>query len=228
MGNREHILPKMRQYRYELLLTALILHLYIGIFVFDLTFYQKILWPINMIVLGIASIGIFLKAGKNRKMVKNTLAFAVIILPIALSTIAFVPHLMTIVSGVYAIFFIYIFIEVLKFLFKPSFGNMDVISAAACGFFLIIEICTFLMQAIFYEDRTALFNVSSSHNSSTFMDLVYFASQTVTTVGFGDIVPASHNAKLIVSLLGVLSQLYAVLLVGILIGKFSSLHQSKE
>ena len=219
---------KLRQYRYELLLLTLIFHLYIGIFVFDLTFYQSYLWPLNMILLGVASIGIFYKADRKRKNLKNVLTFLVIAMPLALSNIAFIPHLMTIISAVYTVFFIFILIEVLRFLFRPDYSNVDVVSAAACGFFLLIEIATFLLQAIFYEDKTSLLHVSTLHNSATFMDLVYFSSITVTTIGFGDITPATHNTKLVVSLIGVLSQLYTVLLVGILISKFSSAKSAKS
>lgn len=222
MAFKNVFLVKLRQYRYELLLFTLIFHLYLGIFVSDLSFYQNYLWPFNMILLGVASIGIFLKAERKRRILKNVLTLIVIAMPLMLNHIAFVPHLMTIISAVYTVFFIFILIEVLRFLFRPDYSKVDVISAAACGLFLLIEITAFLLQAIFYVDKNSLQHVSTLHNSETFMDLVYFSSVIVTTTGFGDITPQTHNTKLVVSLIGVLSQLYTVLLVGILINKFSS------
>lgn len=55
----QNILNYIQKQKYELLLFALIQHLFIGIFLSDLAFYTKVIWPINMFVLGIASVGIF-------------------------------------------------------------------------------------------------------------------------------------------------------------------------
>ena len=51
----------LHNYKYELLLVALIQHLYIGIVVNDMPFYIEVLWPINMVILGLASVGVLLK-----------------------------------------------------------------------------------------------------------------------------------------------------------------------
>lgn len=54
------------------------------------------------------------------------------------------------------------------------------------------------------------------------MDLVYFSSITLTSIGFGDITPSSYHTKLITAFFGIAGQFYVVVLVGILISKFSS------
>jgi hypothetical protein len=43
-----------------------------------------------------------------------------------------------------------------------------------------------------------------------------------TTVGFGDISPGTYQARLVVALLGIVGQFYTVVLLGILISKFTS------
>ncbi|NJC28069.1 hypothetical protein [Neolewinella antarctica] len=38
----------LANHKYEILLAALIAHLYVGIFLTDLTFYIRFVWPVNM------------------------------------------------------------------------------------------------------------------------------------------------------------------------------------
>ncbi|NBV14140.1 MAG: two pore domain potassium channel family protein, partial [Sphingobacteriia bacterium] len=40
--------------KYEILLIALLQHLFIGVLLNDLPLYTKVIWPINMLILGIA------------------------------------------------------------------------------------------------------------------------------------------------------------------------------
>jgi hypothetical protein len=61
-----------------------------------------------------------------------------------------------------------------------------------------------------------------SSPSAVYMDLVYFCSITMTSIGFGDILPNNHVTKLITSLFGIIGQFYSVVLVGILISKFTA------
>lgn len=110
----------------------------------------------------------------------------------------------------------------IRFLVSPGYINLDIISASACGYFLLIETNIFFIQGLMHFDSFAIENVSSSNPAATFIDLVYFCTIIQTTIGFGDIVPGSSQAKLVVALFGVLGQFYSVVLVGILISKFSA------
>ena len=58
-----------------------------------------------------------------------------------------------------------------------------------------------------------------------FLDIVYFNTITITSIGYGDIAPYSHAAKLSAAFLGVLGEFYSVVLVGIIISKYT---ESKE
>lgn len=208
--------------KYEILLFALIQHLFVGIILRDMDFYVKVIWPINMIIVGIASVGVFMEKGRFKKVFKNCLFLLVLSLPVSLSFIKNSPQLMTIISAVYVLFFLYIFLELIKFLIKPSYINSDIISASACGYFLLIEVNVFLMQIFFYNNSQSIKGIDMSSTSTVYMDLVYFCSITITSIGFGDITPNSHVTKLITSLFGIIGQFYSVVLVGILISKFTS------
>lgn len=208
--------------KYELLLIALVLHLYISIFLEDLTFYTKIIWPINMLILGIASIGVFIEKGHWKNFIQNILFLVVFALPIGLTFFSKNHFYFLFLNVCYVFFFLYIFLEIIKFLVKPSYINIDIISAAACGYFLLIEISTFLMQFFVYQNPQAFKGIDLSSPAATYIDLVYFSSITLTSIGFGDITPNLHTTKLITALFGIAGQFYTVVLVGILLSKFVS------
>lgn len=212
----------LRKRKYELLLLALIQHLFIGIFLSDLAFYTKVIWPINMVILGIASVGVFVEKGHWKNLIQKILFLLVVALPIGLTFFGTTPYYFTFLNISYVIFFLFIFWEVLKYLIKPSYINTDIISASACGYFLLIEICTFLVQFYVYQDPQSFKGLDFSSPANTYIDLVYFSSITLTSIGFGDITPNAHHTKLLTSFFGIAGQFYSVVLVGILISKFTS------
>jgi len=131
-----------------------------------------------------------------------------------------------------AVFYLFIFIEVLRYLIKPSYVNRDIITASACGYFLIIEISVFLFQIFCYANPNSFKGINSefsvANSANVFMDLVYYCTITLTSIGFGDITPNTHYTKLLTSFLGVVGQFYSVVLVGILISKFTSSNSKNQ
>ncbi|MCB0520679.1 MAG: two pore domain potassium channel family protein [Lewinellaceae bacterium] len=216
-------LPFLRRRKYEVLLFALVQHLFIGIFLRDLPFYTKYIWVANMLILGVASVGVFVEKGRWKNVVKNLLFVLVTAFPLAVPFVQHVPEFMYALNISYVLFFSFIFWEVLKFLLRPGYINLDIISASACGYFLLIEISVFLMQMLFYQNPDSFKGVSNTGDpASTYIDLVYFCSITLTSIGFGDILPNAHYTKLATAFFGIAGQFYSVVLVGILISKFTS------
>lgn len=212
--------------KYEILLFGLIQHLFIGILFPDLSGSLKIVWILNILVLGFATIGIFIQKGKRKNRIRNILLLLVVMITLAIPFSDKNLFFLIAVNVIYMLFFIFIFWEVLKFLISPSYINKDVISAAACGYFLLIEISVFMMQNHFYQNPNSFKGIDTSTPYASFIDLVYFSCITFSSIGFGDITPNTQQTKLFTSLLGIIGQFYSVVLVGILISKFSS-HQKK-
>lgn len=210
------------KHKYEILLAALVAHLYIGIFLTDQNFYTRFVWPVNMLILGLASVAVFVGAGGFKKGVQYVLWVVALLLPLSLPFFGNLPGYMVFLSAFYCLFFGFLFVEIIRFLIRPSYIDADIISAAACGYFLLIEMIVFLLQCFYYQDAGVLPGVDGTNPATVYMDLVYFGSISITSIGYGDISPASPATKLIVSLFGVASQFYAVVLVGILISKFTA------
>lgn len=216
-------IPFFTKYKYELLLLALIQHLFAYIVLPDLEFYTNYIWPLNMVLLGIASIGVFTEKGIGVKIVKNILTIIVIAVPVILALGLKIPNFYIVLNITYFLYFTLIFVEVLKFLIKPSYINTDIISASACGYFLIIEISTFLFQFFFTQDQNSFKGIAHADNpASYYIDMVYYSAITITSIGFGDITPNTEKVKLLTAFFGVVGQFYSVVLVGILISKFTS------
>lgn len=63
--------------------------------------------------------------------------------------------------------------------------------------------------------------IDATSATTVYLDLVYFCSIVITSIGFGDITPAHHATKLATSAVGLTGQ-YSVVLVGILISKYTA------
>ena len=105
----QNILNYIHKRKYELLLFALIQHLFIGIFLNDLPFYTKIIWPINMVILGIASVGVFIEKGRWKNIIQNILFLLVLVLPIGLTFWGNNPNYFIFLNFGYVVFFLFIF-----------------------------------------------------------------------------------------------------------------------
>lgn len=205
---------------------ALLQHLFIGIFLRDMPFYTRVIWPINMLILGIASLGVFLGKSRWKMVVRNFLFLLVLGFPLSLPFARHIPDFMLALNIAYVLFFIFIFWEVLLFLIRPGYINADVISASACGYLLMLEISVFLMQYFLYAYPNSFNGVDTESPETVFTDMVYFCSITLTSIGFGDITPIAHFTRLATALVGIAGQFYTVVLVGIIISKFTSVSGS--
>lgn len=221
----KEIITFLQRFKYELLLFALVQHLFIGIFLTDLDFYTRVIWPVNMLLLGLGSIFMFTGKHSWRHWLRNIHFVVILLLPIGIPFFKHLPYYFTILNINYVVFFAFLFLELLRFLIRPGYINTDIISAAACGYFLLIEMSVFLLQTLEYRAHESFKGIDISSPASIFIDLVYFCSITFTSIGFGDITPNDHVTKLITAFIGIAGQFYTVVLVGILLSKFTSKQQ---
>jgi len=72
------------RHKYEVLLFALIQHLFIGIFLIDFDFYTRVIWPVNMLLLGLGSAFIFTGKHSWRHWFRNLHFMVVLLLPVGI------------------------------------------------------------------------------------------------------------------------------------------------
>lgn len=218
----------LQKRRYEFLLFSLLMHLFNAVFFVHFDTYTYWVWPFNMLLLGIASFGIFAERGAVLRWIKNILFFAVMFSTILAIGVRH-PSVatMTVLNVVYVAFYVMIFIEVLRFLTKPGYINTDLIVAAICGYLLLIEVGVFSMQYVFYIIPHSFKGIDTSGKSQVFTDMVYYCTITITGIGFGDITPAHHLSKSLTGIIAIFGQFYQVVLVGLIISKYSSKKQEE-
>lgn len=114
-------------------------------------------------------------------------------------------------------FFWYVGLQLTRSLIKEKKITLSVILGTTVGYLLIGvlygQICGVLETLVPGSFRTDN-DVHSSY------DLFYFSFMTMTTVGYGDVLPNSNPARSLAILIALSGQMYLTVLVAILIGKF--------
>lgn len=120
--------------------------------------------------------------------------------------------------GLYIIYFIFLSKEVFFLIIKTKEVTSSMISAATCGY-LILGILGGSIFIIIEIAQEGSFN-NITEGIQAMGDLIYFSFITITSVGYGDITPATTIAKNAAMLFGLLGHFYGVVVMGIIIGKF--------
>jgi hypothetical protein len=110
---------------------------------------------------------------------------------------------------------------VLRFvLFSPAIHEMDRVIGATCGYFMLVYGWSRIFETLDHLDPAAFFyanGMTSAHD-----DFVYFSTVTLTTLGYGDITPASPVARMFASLESIVGTLYVAIIIASLVSRVSS------
>ena len=124
-------------------------------------------------------------------------------------------------------------VRLVKRLASEQHVNLSVLMGAAAGYLLIgltsglVMVGVETIQPNSFEPMTMpngadMSNASVLEWMPVFAQINYFAFICLTTVGFGDITPMNPLARMLAVSTGVIGQLYLAVVMGILIGRFSS------
>jgi voltage-gated potassium channel len=122
-------------------------------------------------------------------------------------------------------FLLWVLVVVLREVFRPSTREGDAVVGALCGFLLILTVFTRvhgLIEAVrpdSYRTEGPAFSGSSDAVVASFQ---YFSTITLTTVGFGDIVPVTPVARLVTGLEAMVGQLYLAVVIATLVGRVAA------
>jgi voltage-gated potassium channel len=112
-------------------------------------------------------------------------------------------------------------ITILGYVMRSGWVTSDKIFAAICAYLLIGYAWAFgyaLLDELQPGAFAASTEVPRGDYISRLMEMRYFSFVTLTTVGYGDIVPRSPGARTMVILEAILGQFYLVALIGRLVG----------
>jgi voltage-gated potassium channel Kch len=141
------------------------------------------------------------------------------------------PHIGSNVTRVIAntatLFFLtYILVVIFNDIFKTSRVTIDTLVGALCGYLLIAAMFAAVYSTVLLFDSSAFLidsalgvDPANLHFQGThFGVLTYYSIMTLTTVGYGDVVPASTISRGFVSIEAVIGQIYLTVIVARLVG----------
>jgi hypothetical protein len=213
---------KIQLYRFEILLFALVNVIFNRIFFSDLASFLKYIWPINMVVLGLASVGIFRERALWLRWIKNILFAGTILVPFFVEFLFGHPILRGLSLFIYILYYSLIFIEVLRQITNPHEVKVSVIFGSFCGFLILVVMSTFSFLLLDFFSPHSFSNCDSGNIPVLYFQFIYFSIITMSSIGFGDILPLSDSARLLTGFYGLAGQFYMVAVVGIIISKFTS------
>ncbi|MCB0481805.1 MAG: two pore domain potassium channel family protein [Flavobacteriales bacterium] len=118
----------------------------------------------------------------------------------------------------FSLFFSFISYKIIMHIFKQSEVNSDTIFGAISGY--IMMGITGAIAA--YQLHLMVPTAFSLPANSEFSEFLYFSFVTISTLGYGDVLPISSFAKSLSIVLTVFGQFYMAIVVAIIIGKFIS------
>ena len=134
--------------------------------------------------------------------------------------LSLIPGLISLISII--LFFTFTLIIIFNFVLKSEIINKDVLFGAVCIYLLLGGIFTliyFLIEVVhpgsFFIDPK--FNTDGILNA---LDFMYYSFSTLTTLGYGDIIPVSSHARSFAILEAVLGVMYLAIIISRLVGLY--------
>ena len=115
------------------------------------------------------------------------------------------------------LFFIMVITNILTFIFKSEDVTIEVIYAALLVYLLMALMWSFVYVLLELINSPS-FNMAMSLEQGSQMWSIYYSFVTITTLGYGDITPATELASSFSILEAVVGQLYLVVVVARLVG----------
>jgi voltage-gated potassium channel len=160
-----------------------------------------------------------LKKRSNILKVIKRVGYFIIILTL-ITAITDNSHLELVNRILFVLFFMMVAINLLVGIVKSKEVDTDVIFSAV-AVYVLFGFCGAILAAVIMFFVPTAFSLNSTY-SSQFHQFLYFSFVTITTTGYGDILPITPLARTLTIFLALFGQLYLTVIIGILIGKYLS------
>jgi len=118
------------------------------------------------------------------------------------------------------LYFSYILFILITHLIKSKEVNLNMI-LMAITIYLLMAIEGGFIFAVMNQLFDNAFNISGDAAFSL-MDFIYYSFITLTTLGYGDVLPMIEETRIPAALLATLGQIYMAVIVAVLVGKYIS------
>jgi hypothetical protein len=119
----------------------------------------------------------------------------------------------------HALVYIAVIVLLLRYVFGPEVLDTDRLWGAASAY-LMIGILWCFLYALVELEQTQTFVVRGEAANLELTELLYFSFSTLTTIGFGDIVPRSRGAQMVAVFEGIVGTLFLAILIAKLVGVY--------
>lgn len=218
---RFHDLVRAAENKYNRLLTLLIVIYLFSPFLVDL--------PIGNLIIFLGFFGAIIvvvyqiqRSRKTLRLQIGLICFALLmqVLSYLPSTSVHFDRLFDFVSAIiFLAFFALSIYLILQELMLAEQVTADIIKGGICVYFLFGFLWVTMYNIVYSIDTNAFNAVSTTVSRS---DLTHFSFTTLTTVGYGDIAPASEVARVLANLEGMVGVMYPTVFIARLVGLYSS------
>jgi len=220
---------KIYPYRFEIFFFSQISILF-GSLLIPTAFFENIISPILFQVNLLAGI---LLISKKRKL----MWFLVVLLVITSITVGldFIGEKSKSLFGflqmtAYFLFYVVVTLEIIKQVWNAKLVNKNVIFGLISGYISIGLIGFFIFLTIemihIHPNSFSGLVLTSTNPEAIAEELIYFSYITLTTIGYGDILPVTAIARKATILIGLIGQIYLVVITAIVVGKY--INQNKN
>lgn len=199
------------------LITSIILMILCTPYYWDATFAQYF----NFLFLALILLSAMLTMKKSSIEFKKLSKVGYLIIALSLITAITENANVELVTRVlFVLFFILVAINLLIGIVKSKEVDTQIIFSAV-AVYLLFGFCGAILAAVIMFLEPEAFSLTTGY-ASQFHQFLYFSFITITTTGYGDILPIKPVARTLSIFLALFGNLYLTVIIGILIGKYLS------
>lgn len=218
---------KLYPYRFELFLSTQLSVLF-GSLVIPISWFENWIMPILLIFNLFYGVLLVSKKKMVSRFLSILLIITLLVVVFGFFNIESNESLNYVKLGSYFLFYAVVTIEIIKQVWKAKVVSKNVILGLISGYISLGLIGFFLcmtIEIVYPNSFSGLVDPVGDAKDMT-EQLMYFAYITLMTIGYGDILPISPIAQKATIFIGLIGQIYLVILTAIVVGKYLN-HSNK-